>query len=176
MTPGRVARPAAATLGLLARLAALAPLGPLAALAACGQLVRYTDELADTGSGRSWVVTTPAHIGGFIGFAAGIPVDVVALPITFTVYRIQHDQNAATADPLSTMLFPSFVLWRLGTLIAVPIDLIEFAAVRAWAEPRGPTEAEQNAIELELDEDTLPTYPVETIYPRVSPPPASRLR
>ena len=108
----------------------------LCLLPACSQTVQYTDELSDPRTGRSWFVTAPANVGGFVGFVLGIPADLVALPATFTVYRVQRAQNKLTADPISTMLFPSFVLWRAGTLIATPFDMLEYVAIRAWSPPR----------------------------------------
>ncbi|MEM7199277.1 MAG: hypothetical protein AAF628_03365 [Planctomycetota bacterium] len=134
-------------------------------LGSCSQLVQYTDELTNPKS-RSWLVTTPANAGGFVGFALGVPIDVAALPVTFTVYRIQRQQNKPTADPISTMLFPSFVLWRAMTLVGLPFDMLEFAAYRAWAPRRSLTGEEQAEVEYEIDDETLPTYPVEWIYPR----------
>jgi hypothetical protein len=69
------------------------------------------------------------------------------------------------ADLVSTILLPSFVMWRAGTLLAVPFDVLEFAAVRAWRSEKTLTRPEQEEIELEIDRDTLPTYPVEWVYP-----------
>ncbi len=137
----------------------------LATTCSCSQLVRYTDELGDARSGRSLAVTTTANTGAFLGFIAGLPFDLAALPVTFVIYRIQREQNKLQADPISTMLFPSFVLWRAGTLLAAPFDMIEFVTWRAWQPPVAPNRQEQLAIEYEIDEETLGSYPVTPIYP-----------
>lgn len=142
-----------------------AALAGVAMLASCGTFVRYTGELTDSRSGRTLLVTAPATLGGFVGFVAGIPVDVVALPVTYTVYAMQKSQNELEADPMSTMLFPSFVLWRTGTLLAVPFDILEFSLWRSWQPPPSMTAAEQAEFEYELDQQTLPRYPVEPVYP-----------
>lgn len=138
-------------------------------LASCAQFVQYTDEIVDRRTGRDLIVTAPAAAGGFCGFLVGLPVDIVALPVTFLVYTIQKNQNELKADPVSTLLFPSFVLWRTGTLVAIPMDMLHFVFIRAGQPDRTPTEEEQNEIEFDFDLDTLPDYPVEAIYP----PPAS---
>ena len=142
----------------------------LLAFGSCGQLVEYTDELVDQRTGRTLVVRTPATFGGVLGFLIGVPLDLIALPITYTVYTIQKDEPTVTADPLSTMLFPSFVLWRAGTLVAVPFDMLEFSVYRAWLPPQTPTAEEQEAHEVEEDEAALPVYPVERIFPGVGQP------
>jgi len=143
--------------------AAIAALGVV--LGACSQLVRYTDELVDRGTGRTVLVTAPASAGGFFGFIAGLPVDLAALPITYPVYRVQADKDPAGADPLSTMLFPSFVLWRAGTLLGMPFDVLEYAGWRLWQPEVTPTEEERKRFEAQLDEQSLPAYPVETLEP-----------
>jgi hypothetical protein len=137
----------------------------LAAFSACSELVRYTDELTDERTGRSLFVTTPATFGGAVGFVLGVPVDLVVLPVTWGVYRYQVAEDPLGADPLSTMLFPSFVLWRVGKLVGMPFDLVEFVVWRAWRSEATLTRQEREEIEYAHDEDTLPTYPVEPIYP-----------
>ncbi len=146
----------------------LVALAVLTVLPACSQLVRYTDEIVDERTGRSPVVTVPATAGGFVGFVVGLPVDLIALPVTFPIYYIQREQDRVKADPLSTMLFPSFALWRMGTLIAVPFDATEYIVVRAWQPPRTPNAQEQQAIEDGFDRDTLRRYTVEPVYPTTS--------
>jgi hypothetical protein len=136
-----------------------------ALLGGCTTFVRYTGELTDSRSGRTLFVTAPATFGGFLGFLAGLPVDIVALPVTFLVYEMQKSQGVVEPDPLSTMLFPSFVLWRTGTLIAVPFDAIEFSIWRNWQPPPSMTASERAALEYELDQQTLPRYPVEPVHP-----------
>ena len=137
-----------------------------AALQSCGQLVRYTDEIVDKRTGRKWWVTVPATAGGFCGFVVGIPVDVVALPVTWSVYHIQRGQDKIKADPLSTMLFPSFALWRAGTMVGAPMDAVDYMTDRAWSPPPTPSDEEMRQLEDEFDRETLPEYPVEAIYPR----------
>ena len=139
------------------------------ATVSCGQVVRYTDEISDPRSGRSFFVTAPAGAGGFVGFVLGLPVDLIALPATFTVYQVQKAQDPLRADPISTMLFPSFVLWRAGSLIAAPFDVLELVFYRAWRDPVSLTEEEREALEDEIDGATLPRYPVESIYPPRAP-------
>jgi len=137
-------------------------------LASCAQFVQYTDEIVDYRTGRPTLVTAPATAGGFIGFVVGIPADIAALPVTFTVYTVQKDQNEIGADPISTLLFPSFVLWRTGTLLALPLDALYFMFVW-WDRPeRTLTEEERTEIEYDFDLDTLPSYPVEAVYPKNS--------
>ena len=77
-----------------------------------------------------------------------------ALPVTLTVYQFQKDEP--DADPVSTLLFPSFALWRAGTLLSTPMDVLDYVALRSWrAEPTITTD-EQNEIEYQMDLDTLP--------------------
>ncbi len=142
----------------------------LLALGSCSQLVEYTDELVDRRTGRTLVVRTPATFGGVVGFLLGIPLDIIALPVTYPVYAVQENDESVTADPMSTMLFPSFVLWRAGTLVAVPFDAVEFVAYRAWLPPETPTAEEQERLEVDEDGKTLPVYGVERIFPRLGPP------
>lgn len=141
------------------RLAAL--LLPL--VCGCTQVVRYTDELVDARTGRSFVTRMPATFGGIVGFVVGVPVDIVALPVTWVVYS---SQDEVTRDPLSIFLFPSFVLWRVGTLIGAPFDLLEWAAWRAWLPEDTLTPEERERREAELDQLEWQDYPVERIYPR----------
>lgn len=135
----------------------------LAALlsASCTQVVRYTDELTDPAMGRSLFVRTPATFGGVVGFVAGIPIDLLALPATWVFYRSQPKE---TRDPLSIFLFPSFVLWRACVLVAAPFDAVEFVAWRAWQgdEALSPEELERR--ERLLDEEEMKGMPVQPIY------------
>ncbi len=105
-----------------------------------------------------------------MGFVLGVPLDIIGLPVTYTLYQFQRDDESVTADPMSTMLFPSFVLWRAGTLVAVPFDAVEFVVYRAWLPPETPTAEEQERLEAAEDSSTLPVYPVERIFPTVGPP------
>lgn len=99
-------------------------------------LVVYSDDLVDESTGRSNFVTQPASIGGIVGFIVGVPVDIATLPVSYVVYSVQKDADEEGVDPLSTLLFPSFVFWRAGVLaIGAPFDLLEFAFYRAWKDP-----------------------------------------
>ena len=137
----------------------------LLTLGACAQLVQYTDELVDRSTGRSLLVRTPATFGGVVGFVVGVPFDILALPVSYPMYLGQKADDSVPADPLSTLLFPSFVMWRAGTLVAVPLDAVEFVAHRAWMPPQTPTTEEQERFEVGQDELTLPVYPVTRIFP-----------
>ncbi|GEM_PF-2210282 len=120
----------------------------------CSALVSYSDRLVDANTGRSGFVTKPASLGGIVGFVAGIPFDVVALPVSYVVYQSQKDEEEEGLDPLSTLLFPSFVLWRAGILvIGTPLDALEFAFYRAWTSkpPPAPADLENDFEEREGD-------------------------
>jgi len=138
---------------------------PLALLALCSgcAVVRYTDALVDPRTGRTLATRMPAMLGGTVGFIIGVPADVLALPVTYGVY-VTQDQD--TRDPLSIFLFPSFVLWRLGTLLGAPIDLVEWGVWRAWQGDQALTPEERERRETELDEFPYPVCPVTPIYPR----------
>ncbi|MCB9880648.1 MAG: hypothetical protein H6832_13540 [Planctomycetes bacterium] len=110
-------------------------------------LVEYSDHLVDERT-RGNFVTQPASIGGLLGFIIGIPIDIVGLPITYPIYRLNKSEGEENLDPLSTLLFPSFVLWRTGVLvIGAPLDLLEFTFYRAWQRP-----SVRELPELEIDE------------------------
>lgn len=110
-------------------------------------LVEYSDRLVDERT-RSNFVTQPASIGGLLGFIIGIPIDFVGLPISYPIYRFNKSEDEENLDPLSTLLFPSFVLWRTGVLvIGTPLDLLEFAFYRAWRRPPA-----QELPDLELED------------------------
>jgi hypothetical protein len=141
---------------------ARAPLALLALCAGCA-LVRYTDALVDPRSGRTLATRMPAMFGGAVGFIVGVPVDVLALPVTYGVYATQDE---ATRDPLSIFLFPSFVLWHVGTLLGAPIDFVEWGAWRVWQGDEALTPEERERREAELDEFPFSVCPVTPIYPR----------
>ena len=127
----------------------------LALLPSCF-LVEYSDNLVDERTGRSNFVTQPASVGGLLGFIVGIPVDIVALPVTWVVYRTQKTDDEEGVDPLSTLLFPSFVLWRAGVLVVgTPFDVLEFTFYRAWRDPPPPTQPELDRRE-DPDRDRSP--------------------
>jgi hypothetical protein len=150
-------------LGCVRRIVAAAAVASV--LGSCSQFVQYTDEIVDSDTGRTPFTTVPANIGGFAGFTLGLPVDLVALPVTYAVYRVQREQNPLKVDAISTMLFPSFVMWRTGTLLGVPMDMVEYIAYRVWQPPHTPSRDEQAEIEYEFDEQILPSYPVTPLYP-----------
>lgn len=136
-------------------------------VSACAPIVRYTSELVDDRHGRTWFTRLPSTIGGATGFVIGVPIDVVSLPATFVVYRTQAKE---TRDPLSVFLFPSFVLWKVGTLFGAPFDAVEWATYRSWQDAAPVTPEEREAIERKWDELEFTEYPVVPIYPPVSPP------
>lgn len=115
----------------------------------CGVLVEYSDKLVDSNQGRSAFVTKPSTVGGFLGFAAGIPVDLAALPISYVVYSAQKTDDEEGVDPASTFLFPSFFLQRTLILaFGTPLDLLEFGFYRVWTRPA----LEQDSVDLETIE------------------------
>ena len=67
----------------------------------CASVVRYTSDLVSSEQGRTYFTRVPAAFGGTVGFAAGVPIDVAALPATLLVYRTQPKE---TRDPLSVFL------------------------------------------------------------------------
>jgi hypothetical protein len=136
-----------------------------AGCAGCSQLVRYTDDLVDARSGRSLFTRTPATAGGAVGLVAGLPVDLVALPVTYAVYA---SQDPLKRDALSTFLFPSFVLQHVGQLIGAPFDVIEWGAYRAWQDPETLTKEEVERREAELDVVDYSVFPVTPVYGRPS--------
>ena len=112
-------------------------------LGSCGALVEYSDQLIDDTSGRSPIVTKTASLGGIVGFVLGVPLDILGLPITYVVYTVQKDDEEEGVDPLSTILFPSFVLWRTGVLaLGTPFDILEYTFYRAWARPAATRDSE----------------------------------
>ncbi|MCA8954042.1 MAG: hypothetical protein KDE27_31330 [Planctomycetes bacterium] len=127
----------------------------------CAPLVRYTNDLVDSTSGRTWFTRVPAGIGGTFGFVVGVPIDIVASPVSWAVYRSQPKE---TRDVMSVFLFPSFLLWQVGTLVGSPFDLVEWAVWRSWNE-RAITPEEREAIERAWDEQEYSEYPVEPVYP-----------
>jgi hypothetical protein len=138
------------------------------ALTGCTPLVRYTDELIDPATGRTWVVRGPATFFGVLGFAAGVPIDLVVFPVSWVVYQ---SQPAERRDPQSTFLFPSIVLWKAGVLLSAPLDLLEFAAWRSWQPADALSAEELERREKALDDQAMRGMPVQTIY---GDPPAPR--
>jgi hypothetical protein len=138
-------------------------------LTSCDQLapiVRYTDELTNDATGRTLFVRGPAEVFGFIGFVGGIPLDLVALPATYTFYEMNKSLPPGQAtDPVTVFLFPSFVLWRGALLFAAPLDAVEFLCYRAYLPAKTLNREEQEDLEHRLDRETLPRHPVEPLYP-----------
>ena len=132
-------------------------------LGGCAPVVRYTAELVDGRHGRTWFTRLPATVGGTAGFTAGIPVDILALPAAWLVYRSQPKETRP--DPLSAFLFPSFVLWKVGALVGAPFDLVEWSTYRAWRPAPPVTAEEREAIERAWDALQYPEYPVTPLYP-----------
>lgn len=125
-------------------------LSSLLGLGSCSALVGYTDDLVDNKTGRSNFVTKPASVMGVVGFVVGVPFDILALPVTYTIYQTQKSDEMDGIDPLSTLLFPSFVLWRTGVLaIGAPLDGLEFGFYRVWTRD---TEGSREEYERDLEE------------------------
>lgn len=135
-------------------------------LPACNSVVQYTDELVDARHGRTLFTRLPATIGATAGFAAGVPVDVVAAPLAWVYYQ---SQPPATRDALSVFLFPSFVLWKAGALVGAPFDAVEWAAWRSWQPAVPITQEERERIEREWDAQEYTDYPVTPVYPLPRP-------
>jgi hypothetical protein len=111
----------------------------LCTLAGSCEAVIYADDLVSDES-RTGFVTTPAAVASMVGFVIGIPVDLVASPITYPFYLARKARYPDTADPVSILLFPSFVLSRAGAIVVgAPLDVLEFTFYRVW---RGPPPAE----------------------------------
>lgn len=151
---------------MIARRAARRAGGLLAvacAMTACAPLVRYSNDLVDPDGERTLLTRLPATVGATTGFAVGVPLDVVAIPAAWVVYRSQPRE---TRDPLSVFLFPSFVLWKVGSLLGAPFDVVEWGTWRWWQAPVPMSDEEREAIERTWDERLYYTeYPVTPIYP-----------
>ena len=130
----------------------------------CGAFIEYTEDLR-TSSDRTSLVRYTAQAGGVVGVIVSLPVDLAAFPVTFPVYLYQESSSEESADLSDSLLFPTFALRGVGSLLALPVDLLELAFYRAWIPPDTPTAEEQEGIEMQLDDETLPRYPVEPIYP-----------
>ncbi|HEB52770.1 MAG TPA: hypothetical protein ENI87_05905 [bacterium] len=127
----------------------------------CSALHRYSNELVT--SPRTLFTRAPAAVGGSIGFAVGLPLSVVALPVTTVVYRSQPPE---TREKLSTFLFPSWVLWKVGSLVGAPFDAVEWVMWRSWQRPPAISAEERERIESRWDGLEFTEYPVTPIYPR----------
>jgi hypothetical protein len=133
-----------------------------AGIGGCTQVVTYTDELIDPRTGRGLFTRTPANFGAVTGFVVGVPISIVALPVTWPVYQMQSEPR----DALSTFLFPSFVLLHVGTLVGAPFDLLEWTFWRSWQPEETLTPEEVERRETELDARQWSEYPVTPIYPK----------
>ena len=146
----------------------------LLTITACDQLapvVRYTDELTNPSTGRTALVRAPAEVFGFIGFVGGVPFDILALPATYTYYKLNQSLPPGQAtDAVTIFLLPSFVLWRSAVLFAAPLDALEFIGYRVWLPPTTLNYEEQEDLENRIDRETLPRHPVEPLYPKPHDP------
>lgn len=147
-----------------------AALAGLVLCSGCGTFIEYTDGLRKSDEYSRFVRGT-AQVGGFVGVIASLPVDVGVLPITAPIYLYQKKVDPDQADLSDSVLFPTFTLLGVGSLLAVPVDLVEFAVYRAWQPGNARTAEEQQELEMKLDDDTLPRYPVTPVYP----PPSAKL-
>lgn len=132
-------------------------------LSSCGAFIEYADGLRNS-KDHTVIVRGTAQVGGFVGAFAGIPIDIGALPVSYPIYLYQKSQDPE-ADFSDSILFPSFALLQVGSLVAIPVDVLELAFYRAWQPPDTPTAEEQEEFEKQLDDKTLPRYPVTPIYP-----------
>ncbi|MCA8963414.1 MAG: hypothetical protein H6838_00545 [Planctomycetes bacterium] len=139
------------------------PLVAALLLGSCTQTVVYANELVDPRYGRTWFTRFPATVGGTTGFIVGLPIDIVAIPVTGAYYQAQPKE---TRDLMSVFLFPSFVLWKAGTLFGAPFDLVEWVAWRSWQDERELTQEERDVIERTWDAKEYSEYPVTPVYPR----------
>jgi len=133
-------------------------------LGSCAEFVQYTDGLRKS-KDRTVLVRGTANLGGVLGVIAGLPADLAALPVTYPFYLYQRSEAPETTDFSSIVLFPSFALLEVCSLLAVPVDLLEYGFYRAWLPPDTMTAQEQEEFEMKLDDETLPRYPVIPIYP-----------
>jgi hypothetical protein len=133
--------------------------------AGCAQLVEYSDELIEPKTGRTPLVIWPATAGQMLGFVLGVPVDLVAFPVTWSVHQVQKANNQPNAELVSTVLFPSFALGRGGAILfGAPFDAVEFAVYRAWLPPEAMDRELRENLEVEIDDRTMPRYPVIPIF------------
>jgi len=145
-------------------------LPPLAGLilASCSSVLSYTEELVDEDTGRTLLVRGPANLGGTVGFVAGLPVSLAAVPVTGTIFLLRPEDEPVDG---TLLLFPSFVLWKVGALLATPFDVLEFALWRGWQETPPLSEEQRRRLEARLDRETRPQHPATPVFP---PPPDDR--
>ena len=135
-----------------------------ALLSSCGAFIEYTDGLRNSEE-HTVVVRGTAKVGGAIGLLAGVPISVVALPASYTIYKVQESGDPEGTDYMSTVAFPAFALLEVCSLLATPFDVLEMALYRAWLPAATLTAEEQLQLEFGFDDQTLPRYPVTRIYP-----------
>lgn len=129
-----------------------------------GQIVEYTDGLRNSQE-HTIVVRGVSQIGACLGLLASVPVTLASVPFTYPSYLVYDSIEPDEAFVLDMLLLPSFTLLEIGSLLGAPADLIERLVYKAWVPPDSMTAAEQEAFENDLDEDTLPRYPVTPILP-----------
>ena len=150
-----------ASLGLTAILSC----GLLSSCGTLGSFVEYTDGLRNSQE-HPVVVRGISQVGGFLGLLASVPVTVVALGFTYPSYLASEAASGSeNTDLASTLLMPSFAMLEMGSLLGAPADLVHFLISRVWDEEVQMDPSEREAFENELDEDTLPRYPVKPILP-----------
>ncbi|MCB9872448.1 MAG: hypothetical protein H6837_21520 [Planctomycetes bacterium] len=127
-----------------------------------GPFIEYTDDLRDSKE-HTVACRYTAKFGGFLGALAGVPIDAVALPVSATYWAVRRsvDQDASLS---AALLFPSFVLLQVGSLLGAPVHLVEYVTYTAWRDEQTLTTQEREEQERKLDDDALPRYPVTPIY------------
>ena len=146
-------------------LAAILSCGLLSSCGTLGSFVEYTDGLRNSGE-HPVVVRGISQVGGFLGVLASVPVTTVALGFTYPSYLASKAASGGeNTDMASTLLMPSFAMLGMGSLLGAPADLVHFLISRAWDQEIEMDPSEREAFENELDEDTLPRYPVKPILP-----------
>ncbi|MEE2887698.1 MAG: hypothetical protein VX951_09750 [Planctomycetota bacterium] len=138
--------------------------GTLGSCEMVGRFVEYTDGLRNSEE-HAAVVRGVAQVGGFLGLLVSVPLTTAALPFTYLSYLVENQIQPEEADLVSRLLLPSFALLGIGSLLGAPADLVEVMLYKTWAPPEPMTEAEREAFEQALDEDTLPRYPVVPVLP-----------
>jgi hypothetical protein len=155
----RIARKAAALVALM--------IGG-AALGGCASAIRYADELSNGDGGRTAFVTAPATVGSFAGLVVGVVANIPLLVVTGPVYLYRDTGDGPPPDVLSTLFFPTFVIWQGGKLLAAPFDAVEYGLYRVWLPDHGLSPAELEEVERLHDAAELPAYLVRSIFPSES--------
>ncbi len=129
-----------------------------------GPVVEYGDSLRNS-KDRTVGVRYTAKLGGVFGVLAGIPADIVLLPITYPVHLYRDSMEPESTSMVDSLLFPSLALLQVGSMIAIPIDVLEFGLYRVWLPRDTMTAEEKEELERRLDDETLPRYPVTPVWP-----------